>query len=251
MSDKPTAARTAFGDIAPALADYTDEVLFGEALAPFRDKVVIATKFGFDLDADVVGAPALNSRPEHIKKVADALAQATQDRFAIDLFYQHRVDPNVPIEDVAGAVKDLIHQGKVRHFGLSEAGARTIRRAHAVQPVTAVQNEYSIWTRDPEAEVLPTCEELKMGFVPFGLRWGRVSLLGKSMPDTSFDSSTDLRGCLSHVFTPEALKANLAVVDLLHPYRSGEKNATPSPDRARVAAHPEALDRSDSGDTGT
>src|SRR5207253_6767121 len=185
-----------------------------EALKPFRKQVVIATKFGFDLSTDprgMKGSRGLNSRPEHIKQVAEgSLKRLRTD--VIDLFYQHRVDPEVPIEDVAGAVKELIQQGKIRHFGLSEAGVQTIRRAHAVQPVTAVQNEYSLWWRKPEEEVLPALEELGIGFVPFS-PLGRGFLTGKMNENTTFDSS-DLRNTLPR-FTPEARKANQALVDLL------------------------------------
>ncbi|MBI5592622.1 MAG: aldo/keto reductase [Deltaproteobacteria bacterium] len=213
-----------FFDTAEIYGPFTNEELVGEALAPFRGQVVIATKFGFDLGADVVGAPGLNSRPEHIKQVAEtSLRRLKTD--VIDLFYQHRVDPNVPIEDVAGAVNDLIRQGKVRHFGLSEAGARTIRRAHAVQPVTAVQNEYSIWTRDPEAEVLPVCEELGIGFVPWS-PLGQGFLTGKVDASMTFDTNSDLRAVFPR-FTPEARKANQPVVDLLKNI-AGRKDATPA-----------------------
>ncbi len=213
-----------FFDTAEAYGPFTNEELVGEAVAPFRDQVVVTTKFGFDLDHDVAGAPGLNSRPEHIKRVAEAsLKRLNTD--VIDLFYQHRVDPNVPIEDVAGAVKDLIQQGKVKHFGLSEAGARTIRRAHSVQPVTAVQNEYSIWTRDPEAEVLPTVEELGIGFVPWS-PLGQGFLTGTIDATTTLDSSSDLRATFPR-FSPEARKANLAVVDLLNNI-AGRKNSTPA-----------------------
>ena len=192
----------------------------GEALAPFRDKVVIATKFGFDLAA----FPGLNSRPEHIKQVAEASLKRLKTD-VIDLFYQHRVDPNVPIEDVAGAVKELIQEGKVKHFGLSEAGAQTIRRAHAVQPVTAVQSEYSLWTRDPEAEVLPTVEELGIGFVPWS-PLGQGFLTGKIDATMTFDSTSDLRATFPR-FTPEARKANQPVVDLLSAIAK-RKKATPA-----------------------
>src|SRR5271165_4115980 len=196
-----------FFDTAEVYGPLTNEELVGEALAPFRDRVVIATKFGFDLAA----FPRLNSRPEHIKQVAEgSLKRLRTD--VIDLFYQHRVDPDVPIEEVAGAVKDLIDEGKVKHFGLSEAAAMTIRRAHAVQPVTAVQSEYSLWTRDPEAEVLPTVEELGIGFVPFS-PLGAGFLTGKMSVTTKFDPS-DFRA-ISPRFTPEAMKANQALVDLL------------------------------------
>ncbi len=213
-----------FFDTAEVYGPFTNEELVGEALAPFRDQVVIATKFGFDLAADLVGSPGLNSRPEHIKQVAEASLKRLRTN-VIDLFYQHRVDPDVPIEDVAGAVKDLIQQGKVKHFGLSEAGAQTIRRAHAVQPVTAVQSEYSIWTRDPEAEVLPTCEELGIGFVPWS-PLGQGFLTGKIDAATSLDSSSDLRATFPR-FTTEAMKANQAVVDLLSAI-ARRKNATPA-----------------------
>ena len=199
---------------------FTNEELVGEALAPFRDKVVIATKFGFDLEAGGV-----NSQPNHIKNVLEAsLKRLRTDR--IDLYYQHRVDPKVPIEDVAGAIKDLIDEGKVLHFGLSEASAKTIRRAHAVQPVTAIQTEYSFMTRDPEQHgVLATCGELGIGFVP----WGPVGmgyLTGKIDARTKFDSATDLRSGFDR-FSPENLKANMPVVDLLKRVAE-EKNATPA-----------------------
>jgi aryl-alcohol dehydrogenase-like predicted oxidoreductase len=205
-----------FFDTAEVYGPFTNEELVGEALEPFRDKVVIATKFGFDLDPKFdprgrKGRPGLNSRPDHIKEVAEAsLKRLGID--AIDLFYQHRVDPGVPIEDVAGAVKELIQEGKVKHFGLSEAGARTIRRAHAVQPVAAVQSEYSLWTRGPEAEVLPTLEELGIGFVPFS-PLGKGFLTGK-MDETTTLESTDFRSTIPR-FTPEARKTNMALVDLL------------------------------------
>ena len=213
-----------FFDTAEVYGPFTNEELVGEALAPFRGQVVIATKFGFKLKPN--GEPGflgLDSRPEHIKEVAEAsLKRLRVD--AIDLFYQHRVDPNVPIEDVAGAVKDLIREGKVRHFGLSEAGVKTIRRAHAVLPVTALQSEYSLWTRGPEAEVLPTLEELGIGFVPFS-PLGKGFLTGKIDESTTFDSS-DFRLTLPR-FTPEARKANQALVDLLG--RIGaQKKATPA-----------------------
>src|SRR6266850_386077 len=192
-------------DTAEAYGPFTNEELVGEALAPFRGQVVIATKFGFDIDA----FPGLNSRPDHIKQVAEAsLKRLKVD--AIDLFYQHRVDPNVPIEDVAGAVKELIREGKVRHFGLSEAGVKTIRRAHAIQPVTAVQSEYSLWWRQPEEAVLPTLEELGIGFVPFS-PLGKGFLTGKVNENTKFDS-TDFRNIVPR-FAPEARKANQALVD--------------------------------------
>ncbi len=213
-----------FFDTAEVYGPFTNEELVGEALAPFRDQVVIATKFGFKLDP--TGEKAwigLDSRPDHIKEVAEAsLKRLRTDH--IDLFYQHRVDPDVPIEDVAGAVKELIQEGKVRHFGLSEAGVQTIRRAHAVQPVTALQNEYSLWTRTPEKEVIPTLEELGIGFVPYS-PLGRGFLTGKIDENTSFDS-TDFRSSLPR-FTPEARKANQALIDVLKSI--GErKNATPA-----------------------
>ena len=201
-----------FFDTAEVYGPFTSEELVGEALAPFRDQVVIATKFGFAPDpSGGPGWPALNSRPEHIEEVAEgSLKRLKVD--TIDLFYQHRVDPNVPIEDVAGAVKSLIQQGKVKHFGLSEAAAKTIRRAHAIQQVTAVQSEYSLWTRGPEAEVLPTLEELGIGFVPYS-PLGKGFLTGKINENTTFDS-TDFRNRLPR-FTPEARKVNQALVDLL------------------------------------
>jgi aryl-alcohol dehydrogenase-like predicted oxidoreductase len=212
-----------FFDTAETYGPFTNEELVGEALAPFRDRVVIATKFGFDIAPDGQRSGGLDSRPEHIRQVADASLKRLKTD-VIDLFYQHRVDPNVPIEDVAGAVKELIDEGKVKHFGLSEAGAKTIRRAHAVQPVTAVQSEYSLWTRDPEPEVLPACEELGIGFVPWG-PLGQGFLTGKIDPTTSFDSS-DFRTA-SPRFTPEAREANLAVVDLLKEI-AARKSATPA-----------------------
>ena len=217
-----------FFDTAEVYGPFTNEELVSEVLAPFRGKVVIATKFGFNLDPKfdprgMQGSPGLDSRPEHIKQVAEgSLKRLKVD--AIDLFYQHRVDPNVPIEDVAGAVKDLIQEGKVKHFGLSEAGAQTIRRAHSVQRVTAVQSEYSLWTRDPEAEVLPTLEELGIGFVPYS-PLGKGFLTGKINENTTFDSS-DFRNILPR-FTPEARKANQALVDLLHKIAE-RKKATPA-----------------------
>jgi aryl-alcohol dehydrogenase-like predicted oxidoreductase len=213
-----------FFDTAEVYGPYTNEELVGEALLPFRGRVVIATKFGYELKPD--GSPGwvrLNSRPEHVKTVAEGSLQRLRVD-AIDLFYQHRVDPEVPIEDVAGAVKDLIQQGKVKHFGLSEAAARTIRRAHAVQPVTAVQSEYSLWYRDPEKEVLPTLEELGIGFVPFS-PLGKGFLTGKIDATTTFDTS-DFRNTVPR-FAPEARKANQALVDLLQKI-AGRKNATPA-----------------------
>jgi aryl-alcohol dehydrogenase-like predicted oxidoreductase len=213
-----------FFDTAEVYGPFTNEELLGEALAPFRGRITIATKFGFNLNPDgSAGWQGLNSRPEHIRQVAEAsLRRLRLD--TIDLYYQHRVDPAVPIEEVAGAVKELVQQGKVRHFGLSEAGAQTIRRAHAVHPVTAVQSEYSLWWRDPEQAVLPTCDELGIGFVPFS-PLGRGYLTGKIDENTAFDSS-DVRA-RSPRFAPAALKSNQAVVDLLA--RIGaRKNATPA-----------------------
>ncbi len=209
-----------FFDTAEVYGPFTNEGLVGEALAPFRDKVVIATKFGWEANpADGGKWNTLNSRPEHIKKVAEAsLKRLKVD--AIDLFYQHRVDLNVPIEEVAGAVKQLIQQGKVRHFGLSEAGAQTIRRAHAVQPVTALQSEYSLWWRQPEEVVLPTLEELGIGFVPFA-PLGKGFLTGKINEDTKFDN-TDFRNTIPR-FNPENRKANQALVDLLSKFAEKRK----------------------------
>jgi aryl-alcohol dehydrogenase-like predicted oxidoreductase len=217
-----------FFDTAEVYGPFTNEELVGEALAPFRGQVVIATKFGFDLDPNLdprgmKGRPGLNSRPEHIKEAAEGSLKRLQVE-AIDLFYQHRVDPNVPIEDVSGAVKELIQKGKVKHFGLSEAGARTIRRAHAVQPVAAVQSEYSLWTRGPEAEVLPALEELGIGFVPFS-PLGKGFLTGTMDETTTLDSS-DFRKTIPR-FTPEAMKANRALVDLLGKVAE-RKQATPA-----------------------
>jgi len=214
-----------FFDTAEVYGPFTNEELVGEALAPFRKQLVIATKFGFDLSgADKrPGAAGLNSRPEQIKQAVEgSLKRLRVD--TIDLLYQHRVDPNVPIEDVAGAVKDLIRQGKVKHFGLSEAGVQTIRRAHAVQPVTALQSEYSLWTRTPEKEVIPTLEELGIGLVPFS-PLGKGFLTGKIDEKTTFDSS-DFRSTLPR-FTPEALKANQALVNLLGTIGK-RKKATPA-----------------------
>ena len=213
-----------FFDTAEVYGPYINEELVGEALEPFRGQVVIATKFGWKIDPKAErGLAGLDSRPEQIKRVAEAsLKRLKVD--AIDLFYQHRVDPDVPIEDVAGAVKNLIRAGKVKHFGLSEAGVPTIRRAHAVQPVTAVQSEYSLWWRSPEAEVLPTLEELGIGFVPYS-PLGKGFLTGKINENTTFDSS-DFRNIVPR-FTPEARKANQALVDLLR--RTAErKKATPA-----------------------
>jgi aryl-alcohol dehydrogenase-like predicted oxidoreductase len=211
-----------FFDTAEVYGPFTNEELVGEALAPMRERVVIATKFGFKFGSkgEQIG---LDSRPQHIKEVADASLKRLRTD-VIDLFYQHRVDPGVPIEEVAGAVKDLIRQGKVKHFGLSEAGVPTIRRAHCVQPVTALQSEYSLWWRKPEEEVLPTLEELGIGFVPFS-PLGRGFLTGKMNENTAFDSS-DLRSTLPR-FTPEARKANQALVDLLREIAK-RKKATPA-----------------------
>ena len=210
-----------FFDTAEVYGPYTNEELVGEALAPFRDKVVIATKFGFKID----GSIGLNSRPEHIKKVVEeSLRRLKTDR--IDLYYQHRVDPEVPIEDVAGAIKDLIKEGKVLHFGLSEASARTIRRAHVVQPVAAIQTEYSLWTRDPEQNgVLEACNELGIGFVPWG-PLGEGFLTGKIDARTKLDLKTDLRSEFPR-FSPESLTANAPVVDLLKQFAE-KKHATPA-----------------------
>jgi aryl-alcohol dehydrogenase-like predicted oxidoreductase len=217
-----------FFDTAEVYGPFTNEELVGEALAPFRKQVVIATKFGFDLDPNfdprgMKGAPGLNSRPEHIKQAVEGSLKRLKVE-AIDLLYQHRVDQNVPIEDVAGAVKELIQQGKVRHFGLSEAGAQTIRRAHAVQPLTALQSEYSLWTRAPEKEVIPTLEELGIGFVPYS-PLGKGFLTGKINENTAFDS-TDFRNVLPR-FTPEARKVNQALIDLLGKIAE-RKKATPA-----------------------
>jgi aryl-alcohol dehydrogenase-like predicted oxidoreductase len=213
-----------FFDTAEAYGPFTNEELVGEALAPFRREVVIATKFGFKIDPKAErGLNGLDSRPEHIGQVAEASLKRLKTD-VIDLFYQHRVDPNVPIEDVAGAVKDLIHEGKVKHFGLSEAGVQTIRRAHAVQPVTALQSEYSLWWREPEAEVIPTLEELGIGFVPFS-PLGKGFLTGKINEDTKFDN-TDFRNLVPR-FTPENRKANQAFVDLLGKFAE-QKKATPA-----------------------
>ncbi|HEX9119574.1 MAG TPA: aldo/keto reductase [Terriglobales bacterium] len=217
-----------FFDTAEVYGPFTNEELVGEALSPLRDQVVIATKFGFNLDPNFDlkgerGSPGLDSRPEHIKQVAEASLKRLRVG-TIDLFYQHRVDPNVPIEDVAGAVKELIQEGKVKHFGLSEAGVQTIRRAHAVQPVTAVQSEYSLWFRDPEKELLPTLEELGIGFVPYS-PLGRGFLTGKMNENTKFDKS-DFRNSLPR-FSHEARKANLALVQLIGKVAE-RKRATPA-----------------------
>lgn len=211
-----------FFDTAEVYGPFANEELVGKALSPIREQVVIATKFGFGIDANGKQA-GLNSRPEHIREVAEASLQRLRTD-AIDLFYQHRVDPDVPIEDVAGAVKELIQEGKVRHFGLSEAGVQTIRRAHAVQPVTALQSEYSLWWREPEEQILPVLEELGIGFVPFS-PLGRGFLTGKIDENTTFDS-TDFRATVPR-FTPEARKANRALVDLLGSIAQ-RKSATPA-----------------------
>jgi aryl-alcohol dehydrogenase-like predicted oxidoreductase len=212
-----------FFDTAEIYGPFTNEELVGEALAPFRDQVVIATKFGFKIDPNTGKQAGLDSRPLHIKEVAEASLKRLKTN-VIDLFYQHRVDPDVPIEDVAGAVKELIQQGKVKHFGLSEAAVQTLRLAHAVQPVTALQSEYSLWWREPEAEVIPALEELGIGFVPFS-PLGKGFLTGKINEDTKFDS-TDFRNIVPR-FTAEARKANQAVVDLLSKLAE-QKKATPA-----------------------
>ena len=217
-----------FFDTAEVYGPFINEELVGEALAPFRKQVVIATKFGFDLKPNfdprgMKGAAGLNSRPEHVKQAVEGSLKRLKVE-TIDLLYQHRVDPNVPIEAVAGAVKELIQQGKVKHFGLSEAGVQTIRRAHEVQPLTALQSEYSLWTRTPEKEVIPTLEELGIGFVPYS-PLGKGFLTGKMDEKTTFDSS-DFRSTLPR-FTPEALKANQALIDLLGKIGK-RKKATPA-----------------------
>jgi aryl-alcohol dehydrogenase-like predicted oxidoreductase len=213
-----------FFDTAEVYGPFTNEELVGEALAPVRSQVKIATKFGFEIDLKTgQNLGSVNSRPEHIKEVAEASLKRLKTN-VIDLFYQHRVDPNVPIEDVAGAVKDLIQAGKVRHFGLSEAGVQVIRRAHAVQPVTALQSEYSLWWREPEAEILPTLEELGIGFVPFS-PLGKGFLTGKITEETKFDT-TDFRNIVPR-FTAENRKANQAVVDLVTKF-AAQKKATPA-----------------------
>jgi aryl-alcohol dehydrogenase-like predicted oxidoreductase len=212
-----------FFDTAEVYGPFTNEELVGEALAPHRKKVVIATKFGFKIDPGSGKNVGMDSRPEHIKEVAEASLKRLKTD-VIDLFYQHRVDPNVPIEDVAGAVKDLIQQGKVKHFGLSEAGVQTIRRAHAVQPVTALQSEYSLFWREPEAEIMPTLEELGIGFVPFS-PLGKGFLTGKISEDTQFDKS-DFRNIVPR-FTPENRKANQALVDLIGKFAQ-QKKVTPA-----------------------
>jgi aryl-alcohol dehydrogenase-like predicted oxidoreductase len=217
-----------FFDTAEVYGPFLNEELLGEALAPFRKQLVIATKFGFDVrpgfdPRGMKGAPGLNSRPEHIKDAVEGSLQRLRTD-VIDLLYQHRVDPSVPIEDVAGAVKDLIQAGKVKHFGLSEAGVQTIRRAHAVQPITALQSEYSLWTRTPEKEVIPTLQELGIGFVPYS-PLGKGFLTGKIDESAKFDSS-DFRSTLPR-FAPEALKANQALITLLGTI-AARKNATPA-----------------------
>jgi aryl-alcohol dehydrogenase-like predicted oxidoreductase len=212
-----------FFDTAEVYGPYTNEELVGEALAPFRKQVAIATKFGFKIDPNTGKQAGLDSTPTHIKQVAEASLKRLKTD-VIDLFYQHRVDPNVPMEDVAGAVKDLIRQGKVKHFGLSEAGAQSIRRAHAVQPVTALQSEYSLWWREPEAQMIPTLEELGIGFVPFS-PLGKGFLTGTISEDTKFDKS-DFRNIVPR-FTPENRKANQALVDLLAKFAQ-QKKATPA-----------------------
>jgi len=212
-----------FFDTAEVYGPFTNEELVGEALGPFRDQVVIATKFGFKLDPSTGKQIGLDSRPEHIKEVAEASLKRLKTD-VIDLFYQHRVDADVPIEDVAGAVKDLIQQGKVKHFGLSEAGVKTIRRAHAVQPVAALQSEYSLWWREPEAEVIPTLEELGVGFVPFS-PLGKGFLTGAIRQDTQFDKS-DFRNVVPR-FSQENRKANQAMVDLIGQFAQ-QKKATPA-----------------------
>jgi aryl-alcohol dehydrogenase-like predicted oxidoreductase len=212
-----------FFDTAEVYGPFANEELVGEALAPFRGRVAIATKFGFKIDPNTGKQAGLDSRPKHIEEVADASLKRLKVE-AIDLFYQHRVDPNVPIEDVAGAVKDLMQRGKVKHFGLSEAGVQTIRRAHAVQPVTALQSEYSLWWREPEADVIPTLEELGIGFVPFS-PLGKGFLTGQITEDTQFDKN-DFRNIVPR-FTAENRKANLALVDVVGKF-AAQKKATPA-----------------------
>jgi aryl-alcohol dehydrogenase-like predicted oxidoreductase len=212
-----------FFDTAEVYGPFTNEELVGEALAPVRNQVVIATKFGFKPDPDGTRWSSVDSRPEHIKDVAHASLKRLKTD-VIDLFYQHRVDPSVPMEDVAGAVKDLIQQGKVKHFGLSEAGVESIRRAHAVQPVTALQSEYSLWWREPEAKIIPTLEELGIGFVPFS-PLGKGFLTGKISADTQFDKS-DFRNIVPR-FTPENRKANQAMVDMVEKFAQ-QKKVTPA-----------------------
>ncbi|MBF7978686.1 MULTISPECIES: aldo/keto reductase [Rahnella] len=208
-------------DTAQAYGPYTNEKLVGKALKPYRDKVVIATKFGFKLENGAI--TGLDSRPENIRAVAEASLKSLKTD-VIDLFYQHRVDPAVPVEDVAGTLKDLIQEGKIRHYGLSEAGTETLRRAHAVHPVTAVQNQYSLWAREPEAHVLPVCEELGIGFVPWA-PLGTGFLTGTIDTHTTFDRATDLRANFPR-FTPEAIQANMPLIDMLRDMAAG-KNATP------------------------
>lgn len=210
-----------FFDTAQAYGPYVNEKLVGEALAPMREDVIIATKFGFKLENGAI--TGTDSRPENIRAVAEASLVSLRTDY-IDLFYQHRVDPNVPIEDVAGTLADLIREGKIRHYGLSEAGAATIRRAHAVHPVAAVQNQYSIWTREPEGEVIPACEELGIGFVPWG-PLGTGFLTGAIDTSTTFDSATDLRANFPR-FTKKAIKANMPVVEVLRAF-AAQRNATP------------------------
>ncbi len=212
-----------FFDTAEVYGPYTNEELVGEALAPVRDKVVIATKFGFKFDPNTNATLGLTSRPEHIKTVVEASLKRLKTDY-IDLYYQHRIDPNVPIEDVAGAVKDLIQEGKVKHFGMSEAGVKNIRRAHAVQPLTALQSEYSLWWREPEDEILPTLEELGIGFVPYS-PLGKGFLTGKMNHNTTFDSK-DFRSTVPRL-SPENIKANMAFVDLISAVAQ-RKNATPA-----------------------
>jgi aryl-alcohol dehydrogenase-like predicted oxidoreductase len=212
-----------FFDTAEVYGPFTNEILVGEALAPFRADVVIATKFGFKIDPDTGKQAGLDSRPQHIREVAEASLKRLNTE-VIDLFYQHRVDPNVPIEETAGAVKELIQQGKVKHFGLSEAGVQTIRRAHKVQPVTTLQSEYSLWWREPEAELIRTLEELGIGFVPFS-PLGKGFLTGKISDDTKFDKN-DFRNIVPR-FTPENRKANQALVDLVSRFAQ-QKKATPA-----------------------
>ena len=230
-------------DTAEAYGPFANEELVGEALEPIRDKVTIATKFGFDIDLETgKRSGGTNSRPEHVKAVADAsLKRLRTDH--IDLFYQHRVDPDVPIEDVAGAVKELIAEGKVKHFGMSEAAVQTIRRAHAVQPVTAVQSEYSLFYRGPEVELLPALEELGIGFVPFS-PLGAGFLTGKIDENTKFDP-TDFRNMVPR-FSPEARKANMALVDLVKSC-CGTQRRNPGTNCTRVAAGAEAVDRAHPG----
>ncbi|MBQ4779443.1 aldo/keto reductase [Pectobacterium versatile] len=210
-----------FFDTAEAYGPYSNERLVGKALQPYRDKVIIATKFGFRLENGAI--TGVDSRPENIRTVVEASLKSLKTDY-IDLFYQHRVDPNIPIEEVAGTLNDLIQEGKIRHYGLSEAGAETIRRAHAIHPVTAVQNQYSLWTREPEAEILPVCEELGIGFVPWG-PLGTGFLTGTIDATTTFDSATDLRANFPR-FTPDAIKANMPFVDMLRDI-AAKKQATP------------------------